>query len=240
MQAYKIFIIIGSILDISYSIGQNRQPNSYGLSVLFDKNEFLTQVKNDSSQAMIELSRFIPNLKYELLYATKNNFTKQRMYPKGTSYTFLRLPAARALEAVQQELNERGYGIKVWDAYRPYSVTVSFWELIKDERYVADPKKGSGHNRGIAIDLTIVDLKTGLELDMGTGFDNFTDTAHHGFQYLSPTALENRILLKSIMEKHGFLSLSSEWWHYSLPRATNFSVLDISFKTLKQNASKQR
>lgn len=240
MQAYKFFITLVLILDIYYSIAQNGQANKYGLTVLFDKNEFLTEVKKDSSQTMIELKRVIPNLKYELFYATNKNFTKQRMYPKGTAHTFLRLPAARALNGVQHDLNAKGYGLKIWDAYRPYSVTVAFWELIKDERYVADPKKGSGHNRGIAVDLTIIELKTGKELDMGTGFDNFTDTAHHDFQQLSRTILENRMLLKTTMEKFGFMSFASEWWHYSLPNPASFAVLDIPFKNLRQYASKQQ
>jgi zinc D-Ala-D-Ala dipeptidase len=240
MQAYKLFITLVSILDIYYSIAQNGQPNKYGLTVLFDKNEFLIEVKNDSSKAMIELRQLMPNLKYELLYATNKNFTKQRMYPKGTTHTFLRLPAARALSAVQRDLNARGYGIKIWDAYRPYSVTVAFWELIKDERYVADPKKGSGHNRGIAVDLTIIDLKTGKELAMGTSFDNFTDTAHHDFLHLSTTILENRALLKTTMEKYGFMSFASEWWHYSLPNPSSFAVLDIPFTHLRKFASKQQ
>ena len=240
MQAHKFFITLVSILDIYYSIAQNGQENKYGLPVIFDKNKFLTEVKNDSSQAMIELKGLIPNLKYELLYATNKNFTKQRMYPKGTAQTFLRLPAARALYEVQRDLNAKGYGLKIWDAYRPYSVTVAFWELIKDDRYVADPRKGSGHNRGIAVDLTVIDLKTGKELDMGTGFDNFTDTAHHNFQHLSTIILGNRMLLKTTMEKYGFIAFASEWWHYSLPNANSFALLDIPLKSLKRYTSRQQ
>ena len=102
----------------------------------------------------------------------------------------MRLIVARALGRVQQELNEKDLSLKIWDAYRPYSVTEKMWELIKDERYVADPKKGSGHNRGIAVDLTIIDRTTGKELDMGTGFDNFTDTAHQTFKNLPPEILK--------------------------------------------------
>ena len=240
MQAYRIFITVALILDIYYSTAQNGQANKYGLTVLFDKNEFLAEIKQDSSLAMIELKQLIPNLRYELLYATRMNFTKQRMYPRNTESTFLRLPAAQALSAVQLELNALGYGLKIWDAYRPYSVTEAFWELIKDDRYVADPKKGSGHNRGIAVDLTLINLETGKELNMGTGFDNFTDTAHHDFQKLPALVLENRRLLKSVMEKHGFVSFSSEWWHYSLPNAASYSLLDIPFKTLKKYSRSQR
>jgi len=240
MQAYRIFITLVSILDIYYSIAQNGQTNKYGLTVLLDKNEFLATVQNDSLQQMIELRDLIPSLRYELMYATRRNFTGQRMYPKNTSHTFLRLPAARSLQAVQTDLNTKGYGLKIWDAYRPYSVTEAFWELIRDERYVADPKKGSGHNRGIAVDLTVINLQTGKELDMGTGFDNFSDTAHHSFLQLSSPVLENRRLLKTTMEKYGFVAFASEWWHYSLPNANSFAVLDLPFKTLKKFTMKQQ
>ena len=111
-------------------------------------------------------------------------------------------------------------------------MTESFWELVGDDRYVADPRKGSGHNRGIAVDLTIIHLDTGKELDMGTGFDNFTDSAHHDFISLPEKTLANRALLKSVMEKHGFISFATEWWHYSWPNPDTFEVLDLPFTTL--------
>ncbi len=133
-----------------------------------------------------------------------------------------------------------GFGLKIFDAYRPYSVTEKMWEPIKDDRYVADPKKGSGHNRGIAVDLTIINLKTTKELPMGTGYDNFTDTAHQNFTALPKEILVNRNILKSLMEKHGFIALESEWWHYFLPNARDFELLDIPFKKLKNITRSQR
>ena len=232
MQGYKFFITLALILDIYYSAAQNQSVNKYGLAVLLDKDEFAKTVRMDSSKQMVELKRFMPSLQYDLRYATKNNFMKKRMYPRNTHNTFLRLPAAKALKEVENELQAKGFGLKIWDAYRPYSVTESFWELVGDERYVADPKKGSGHNRGIAVDLTLIELSNGKELNMGTGFDNFTDTAHHDFTSLSPQILANRTLLKSIMEKHGFLPFATEWWHYSWPNPSYFEVLDLPFKTL--------
>ena len=99
---------------------------------------------------------------------------------------------------------------------------------------MANPSKGSGHNRGIAVDLSIYDNKTGKELNMGTGFDNFSDTAHHSFTNLSESILENRRLLKSLMAKYGFRSYNEEWWHYSWPDASKFEILDIDFKKLKK------
>ena len=152
------------------------------------------------------------------------------MYPPNTTYTFLGAPVANGLRLVQDELRASVLGLKIFDAYRPYSVTVLFWELVRDERYVANPSKGSGHNKGIAVDLTIIDLKTGKELEMGTGFDNFTDSAHHDFKSLPDTVLANRSLLKSLMEKNGFKSLETEWWHYYWTGPGTFMVLDIDFK----------
>jgi D-alanyl-D-alanine dipeptidase len=103
---------------------------------------------------------------------------------------------------------------------------------VTDERYVANPTKASGHNRGLAVDLTIIHLKTGVELDMGTGFDHFSDTAHHSFTQLSPTVLQNRKLLKEVMQKYGFNFLETEWWHYYWPNDRNYDVLDLDFKKL--------
>ena len=157
------------------------------------------------------------------------------MYPAGTRQTFLRNPAAEALNNVQEELAKKGMGLKIFDAYRPYSVTVKFWDLIRDERFVAHPRTGSGHNRGIAVDLTIIMLKTGQELNMGTGFDNFSDTAHQGFSKLPEAVLQNRQLLRNLMEQNGFKPYADEWWHYSWPSAVKFEILDIEFKKLAKD-----
>jgi len=198
-------------------------------------DDYKKQVKNDPSKKMVELKSLIPGLVYDLRYASANNFMRRLMYPAGTNSTFLRQPAAEALRKVQEELNSMGLGIKIFDAYRPYSVTVKFWELVQDERYVAHPKNGSGHNRGAAVDLTIIHLKTGKELDMGTGFDNFSDTAYHSFIKLQEEVLQNRILLKTTMERNGFRAYNDEWWHYSWPAAVMFELLDIDFKKLNKD-----
>jgi zinc D-Ala-D-Ala dipeptidase len=197
--------------------------------------QYRKQVKEDSTKKMVEIKSVIPGIVYDLRYATLNNFMRRLMYPAGTNSTFLRMPAVNALQKVQKELNEKGFGLKIFDAYRPYSVTVKFWELVKDERYVANPSKGSGHNRGIAVDLTIINLQTGKALDMGTGFDNFSDTAHHTFTQLSEEVLQNRELLKTTMSKFGFNPYADEWWHYSIPNSSNFEILDIDFKKLKKD-----
>ncbi len=213
---------------------QQLTKSTYGAEVLLNIKTYKAGIKADTNKKMQELKQLIPFLQYDLKYATEDNFVKQPLYPRLTSVTFLRLPAAYALANVQKELYEKGMGLKIFDAYRPYSVTVKFWELIKDERYVANPSKGSGHNRGLAVDLTIIDLKTGKELDMGTGFDNFTDTAHHTFTALPETVLQNRKLLKEVMLKYGFKLFETEWWHYSWPNDKNYEVLGLSFEKLKR------
>ena len=105
---------------------------------------------------------------------------------------------------------------------------------VKDDRYAADPSKGSGHNRGVAIDLTLFNIITKKELPMGTGFDNFSDTAHTDFTSLPSPIIHNRNILKSVMEKYGFVSLDTEWWHFSLPHSQDFELLDLSFDQLKK------
>ncbi len=211
---------------------QQLTRSSYGVDVLASIKTYKATLKADTNKKMLELKQLMPFIQYDLRYATKDNFVKQTLYPRLTRVTFLRLPAAKALANVQKELATKGLGLKIFDAYRPYSVTVKFWELIKDERYVANPSKGSGHNRGLAVDLTIVNLKTGKELDMGTNFDNFTDTAHHTFNVLPKNVLQNRILLKDVMLKHGFQFFETEWWHYYWPNNRNYEVMDIEFKKL--------
>ncbi len=211
---------------------QQLRKSKYGADVLKHTGWFKKSCSADSNKRMVELQSLAPSIVYDLRYSTENNFVKQALYPQYTSVTFLRLPAANALANVQRELAQKGLSLKIFDAYRPYAVTEKFWELIKDERYVANPAKGSGHNRGLAVDLTIIDLKTGQELDMGTGFDNFSDTAHHTFTTLPETVLNNRKLLKEVMLKHGFRLFETEWWHYSWPNDRNYEVLDLSFEKL--------
>ena len=135
---------------------------------------------------------------------------------------------------VQKKLNEKGYGLKIWDAYRPYSVTVKMWEHVLDENYAANPKFGSGHNRGVAVDLTIIDLETNKELNMGTRFDNFSDTAHITFRALPDSVKQNRLLLQKVMKENGFKVLETEWWHFYLPDAKKYDLLDLSFKQLEK------
>ncbi len=213
-------------------MAQTEQPTPIG--IVNSLAEYKKQLNADPKLSMKSLTKEIPNIQLDLKYATADNFTGVRMYPATIKTTFLREEACRALVLVAAALKEKGLGIKVWDAYRPYQVTVRFWKLIHDERYVANPSKGSGHNRGIAIDLTLYTLSDGKELEMPTGFDDFSVRAHHGHMQLAEEQIKNRELLRAVMEKYGFVRFETEWWHYYWPGAEKFAVLDLPFKQLNQ------
>ena len=150
-----------------------------------------------------------------------------------TPAAFLRLPAAQALLAIEQQLRPMGYGLKVYDGYRPYKVTVAFYEAYHDTTFVASPYTGSRHNRGCAVDLTLIDLRTGKELFMPTPYDAFTKQASATWtDGLSEQALSNRKLLQDVMLQHGFVIYPSEWWHFDFAGWQNYPVTDISFEDL--------
>ncbi len=184
--------------------------------------------QNDTS--LVEINKVNPNIILDIRYATNNNFLKKKVYPEACC--FLRKAAAIKLDLIQNELEKIGLGLKIYDGYRPLSVQKQMWKIMPDNRYVANPAKGSRHNRGAAVDLTLVD-KNGNELKMPTPFDSFEQKAHHSYQNLSDKIKQNRWILKTIMEKYGFKSITSEWWHYDLIGWSKFSILNKSFEELK-------
>jgi zinc D-Ala-D-Ala dipeptidase len=203
--------------------------NRHGLAVVPDVATYERLVRADPDKRLVDLSTL--GIPLDIRYATENNFMKKTLYPVAKSY--LRAPAARALAAVQRELAPRGIGIKVFDGYRPYRVTEAMWEPIKNPDYVADPAKGSRHNRGAAIDLTLIDLGTGAELPMPTPYDDFTSRAAHAFTDLPANVLANRALLRDVMTKHGFEPLPSEWWHYDFKGWERFELMDVGLEELQ-------
>jgi zinc D-Ala-D-Ala dipeptidase len=213
--------------------GQKLSQNRYGLRVISRLQELKEMVMANADNEMLDIKKYIPGVATDLKYCGTDNFMQQKLYP-DTHTSYMRKPAVLALAAVQKKLAQKGLGLKIWDAYRPYSVTVKMWEPVKDDRYAADPKFGSGHNRGAAVDLTLINLTTQQELDMGTGFDHFSDTAHADFKDLPAGVLENRMLLRTVMEENGFKVLDTEWWHFYLPDAKKYELLDVSFKQLKR------
>ncbi len=208
------------------------KANKYGAITIADLKDYKELVGKDSTKALVELITIIPDLKLDIRYATSNNFMGEPMYKSAAA--FLSLPAARALTTVQKELNTLGYGLKIFDAYRPYAVTVSFYEKVHDTVFVASPYRGSRHNRGCAVDLTLINLKTGKDLPMPTAFDDFTEKAHTSYPNLSEEVIKNRELLKAIMTKNGFEIYADEWWHYDFKGWRDHPLLDISFEELTQ------
>jgi zinc D-Ala-D-Ala dipeptidase len=164
-----------------------------------------TEITQDSTGVIIDLK-----------YASKDNFTKQKIYECGRC--FLRPEAATSLIAIQKDLNERyGFGLKIFDCYRPRPAQQRLWDIVPDPNYVTPPAKGSMHSKGLAVDLTIVD-KDGKELNMGTAFDFFGEEAHHDYEGFSAEIQKNRVLIRKVMELHGFNAIRTEWWHYSMTK----------------------
>jgi len=225
LKLYLLFFIIPCFL-IS-------QSNPYNLKIISDLEEYKKLVQKNPNKLLIDIKHYIPEIVLDIRYATTNNFTKEQIYtlPKA----FLRKPVADSLKKVQMELSKIGLGIKVFDAYRPYSATLKFYEVFPDTTYVAAPWRGSRHNYGCAVDLTLIELKTGRELRMPTEFDDFTSKAHHDYNDLPKDVIENRELLRKVMEKYGFKIYPDEWWHYDFYDWQNYEILDIQFEKLVNN-----
>ena len=178
---------------------------------------------------LVDITTISPGIRIDIKYASTDNFTHKKVYDREVCY--LRREVAHALARVQKELESMGLGLLIWDGYRPVAVQRIFWDLVPDERYVMPPTKGSRHNRGAAVDLTLV-TKDGKKLLMPTDFDDFSDKAHADYRDLPQEAIKNRELLKTVMEKHGFKVLRWEWWHFDYKDWQRFDLLDVSFSDL--------
>ena len=191
---------------------------------------YAIDIKKHPESRLVEIKKYIPEIALDIRYTTTNNFTHHRMYPQARA--FARLQVVMALKDIETELKAKGLGLKIYDAYRPCAITVKFYEVTPDTNFVADPSKGSKHNRGCAIDLSLIDLKTGKELDMPTGFDSFNRKAGANYQDLPQQEIANRELLKSVMQAHGFRVIATEWWHYDFNGWANYPLLDIPFSAI--------
>ncbi len=182
--------------------------------------DLLTSELHDTT--FIFLEEWSSRFAYEMKYATTDNFIKQKVYE--CDQCMIRKEVAIALIKASEEFEAIGYRIKFFDCYRPLDVQKIMWEVYPVEGYVANPyTSGSIHNRGGAVDITLVD-ENGKELDMGTNFDFFGIQAHHSYKDLPGKVLENRQVLKSVMEKHGFKSIKTEWWHYNFGKAKKYAL----------------
>lgn len=169
--------------------------------------------KETDGNAFVNLRNYSNDFVFDMKYATADNFLKEKVYPCGEC--FLRVKTVKALLDANKSFLQKGYRIKLYDCYRPKAIQKKMWTIVPDANYVANPKKGSIHNRGGAVDISLVD-SLGVEVDMGTKFDFFGEKASHNYQNLSEEILANRKFLKEIMLQHNFKSFDSEWWHYNL------------------------
>lgn len=199
------------------------------LSLLLVSSAYGHQAQHD----LVPIRPLDQSIVQELWYATPNNFTKVCIYP-SSAQAYLEKGAAHALVKVQKKLKAIGLGLKIWDAYRPFSAQEKMWEVVPDERYVSNPKKAKvcGHNRGGSVDLTLVSLKTGKELAMPTGFDDFSNKAHSDCMNCSQEAIKNRALLHSVMKEFGFTNYKGEWRHFNYQGFKDHPILNISFEEL--------
>jgi zinc D-Ala-D-Ala dipeptidase len=178
-----------------------------------------------SDYALIDIETIAPDIRLDMRYASSNNFLKSPVYP--VARCLLRAPVAQALKAVQEDLRTQGLGLKLYDCYRPLSVQRAMWKILPDSRYVANPATGSRHNRGAAVDLTLVDAQ-GKELEMPTEFDDFSELAGRDSLAMSAAARRNVDILTTAMERQGYTSIVTEWWHYDGPNWRRFGILNKS------------
>ena len=181
---------------------------------------------------LVEVTKLDPTIKLDIRYASRNNFMATPFYTQARA--FLQRPAAEALVAANQELRKSGYGILIHDAYRPWYVTKMFWDATPDDKkkFVADPAKGSNHNRGCAADVSLYDLKTGREVPMPSGYDEMSERAYPDYAGGTEAERERRDLLRKVMEEHHFTVYEFEWWHFDYQDCTSWPIGNTPFEKL--------
>ena len=185
----------------------------------------ITSIINDTT--FVNLKDYSQDFVYDMKYATSDNFLKSKVY--DCAACFLRLKTVTALIKVNKKFMKKGLRIKIFDCYRPLDIQKKMWNIVSNPKYVANPVKGSVHNRGGAVDITLVDA-TGKELNMGTSFDFFGVESSHNYPYISLEVKKNRILIRTLMTSNGFNSFDSEWWHYNLKSGLNDKISNAKWE----------
>lgn len=187
---------------------------------------------------MVELIKLKKSIKLDIRYARADNFVGRAVYPEARA--FLQRPAAEALVRVHKKLKKMGLGLVIFDGYRPWSITKLFWDTVPEDKkkFVANPRTGSKHNRGCAVDLSIYDRKTGALVEMPTDFDDFTEKASPAYEGATDTQKKNRDLLRSLMEAEGFTVNANEWWHFDYKDWKEYAIYDIPFSEIKKKRKK--
>lgn len=214
------------------STGRDNARNPYGLDIVQTHPAYQRTIQSNPDNRLVNLVSVIPGIVLDIRYATTNNFTKKPVYKKAEAY--LRRPAAEQLKEVQAALAESGLGLIVFDAYRPYSATLRFFEIVPDPNFCADPRQGSRHNRGCAVDVSLCDLKTRRPVSMPSDFDDFSDRAHPDYAGATPEETANRDRLIAVMRRHGFTVFPTEWWHFDFSGWERFPLTDLEFEALSE------
>jgi D-alanyl-D-alanine dipeptidase len=185
---------------------------------------------------LVELVRFVPGIHLDIRYATANNLAGRPLYAEARA--FLQRTTAEAVGRVQASLTPLGFGLVVFDGYRPWSVTKVFWDLTPPEKreFVADPAHGSRHNRGCAVDLSLYDLATGREVDMPSAYDEMSPRAYPAYAGGTTLERQRRDLLRHAMEVEGFTVDPSEWWHFDYRDCARYPILNIPFAEIGKRA----
>jgi len=186
---------------------------------------------------LVELTSLEPGIRLDIRYARSDNFTGRPVYPEARA--FLQRPAAEALVRVHRALRAQGYGLLVFDGYRPWAITKVFWDITPADKknYVADPAIGSKHNRGCAVDLGLYDLGTGKEVVMPSPYDDMTEMAHAAYAGGPAEPRRVRDLFIDAMSREGFFVDVYEWWHYDWKDWRDYRVLDIPFSAIRPMAN---
>ncbi len=213
MKSKQIFFYLIFLLSIKNGFSQTIEINDLSVET------------NDST--FVNLKDYSSDFIYNMKYATADNFLKTKVYDCEACY--LRYKTVKALIKANEKFIKKGYKIMLFDCYRPLDIQKKMWQIVSNPNYVADPNKGSIHNRGGAVDITLVD-STGVAIDMGTSFDFFGIEASHDYENLSEEVKENRRLLRKIMTRSGFRIFESEWWHYNLKNARKESLSNFKWK----------
>jgi len=182
---------------------------------------------------LVELIKLDPSIKLDIRYATKNNFLGKAVYKQARA--FLQRPAAEALVRINQNLHQQGYGLIIHDGYRPWYVTRIFWDVTPEDKkiFVADPAKGSRHNRGCAVDLSLFDLKSGKEVTMPSEYDEMTERSHIDYACATPETKRLREILRRAMEADGFAVYEPEWWHYDYKDWKEYPIGNVKFSDIR-------
>lgn len=230
----KIFLIIILlfIFTIPFFIGKEKTSSVSNITISYAASLYVSKNNKEEEYGLVDITTLPSNFIVELRYASKNNFANTEFYPK-IAKAYLQESTAEKLMAANEELYKLGYRIKIFDAYRPrkyqYKLRDAAAEINpKTQGYIADPETGSHHNRGTSVDITLTDLE-GRELDMPTEYDYFGPEASITYNGCTKEQKNNRELLGTIMEKHGFRRISSEWWHFDDVDFRDYPLLDVDF-----------